>query len=73
MLTRVTDKVRLLVNDALASEAGNQWKPVKLLREALGTANDLVGRPFCSAASWPSGAARGTAARRRTRSAKRRR
>ena len=49
MLNRVTDKVRLLVNDALASQRGNQWKPVRMLREALGTANDLAGRPFCSA------------------------
>jgi glutaredoxin len=40
--------VRVLVADALVSERGNQWKPVRLLREALGTANDLVGRPFCT-------------------------
>jgi glutaredoxin-related protein len=40
--------VRHLVSGALASERGNQWKPVRLLREALGTANDLAGRPFCS-------------------------
>jgi glutaredoxin len=49
MLNRVTDKVRLMVNGALHSERGNQWKPVRLLREVLGTANDLAGRPFCSA------------------------
>ena len=30
---------------------GNQWRPVRLLREVLGTANDLAGcRPFCSQA-----------------------
>jgi glutaredoxin len=48
MLNRVTDRVRTLVNEALASELGNQYKPVRLVREVLGTANDLVGRPFCT-------------------------
>ena len=50
MLQRVTDRVRTLVADVLASESGNQYKPIKLVREALGTANDLVGRPFCTQA-----------------------
>src|SRR5258706_15519040 len=49
ILHRVTDKVRLLLNDVLVSQAGNQYKPVRLIREALGTANDLAGRPLCSA------------------------
>ncbi|MSP59768.1 MAG: hypothetical protein EXR72_05390 [Myxococcales bacterium] len=48
MLTRYTDRLRFLVNEALSSERGNQLRPVKVLREVLGTANDLVGRPFCS-------------------------
>jgi glutaredoxin-related protein len=37
-----------MVAGALASERGDHLKPVKLLREALGTANDLAGRPFCT-------------------------
>jgi glutaredoxin len=49
LLQRVTDKVRIFLGDALASHTGNQYKPVRILREALGTANDLVGRPLCSA------------------------
>ncbi len=50
MLQNVTDALRVKISDALASEAGNQFKPVRILRQALGTANDLVGRPFCSRA-----------------------
>jgi glutaredoxin-related protein len=50
MLQRVTDRVRAMVADVLASEAGNQYKPIRVVREVLGTANDLVGRPFCSQA-----------------------
>jgi glutaredoxin len=49
MMQTVTDKLRVWVNGALSSERGNQYRPVRLVREALGTANDLVGRPFCSA------------------------
>jgi len=48
MFHRVTDKLRTTVHDVLASERGDRYRPVKLLREALGTANDLVGRPFCT-------------------------
>jgi hypothetical protein len=43
------DRVRNLVAGALRSTTGNQYKPVRLVREALATANDLVGRPFCTA------------------------
>src|SRR6185312_4682269 len=50
MFHRVTDKLRTTVHDVLASERGDQYKPVKLLREVLGTANDLAGRPFCTQA-----------------------
>jgi glutaredoxin len=65
VLNKVTDKVRTLVDGVLRSTAGDQYKPVKLVREFLGTANDLVGRPFCSAeelearrvADAPAGAA----------------
>ncbi len=50
MFQRMTDKLRTAVHDVLASERADHLKPVKLLREVLGTANDLVGRPFCSQA-----------------------
>jgi glutaredoxin len=50
MFQRVTDKLRTAVHDALASELGDRHKPVKMLRELLGTANDLLGRPFCTQA-----------------------
>jgi glutaredoxin len=49
MFQRVTDKLRTTVHGVLSSEKGDQYKPVKLLREVLGTANDLAGRPFCTA------------------------
>lgn len=48
MFQRVTDKLRTTVHEVLASNRGDTLRPVKLLREVLGTANDLVGRPFCS-------------------------
>ncbi len=48
MFHRMTDKLRTTVHDVLASERGDRYRPVKLLREVLGTANDLVGRPFCA-------------------------
>src|SRR5947209_2934766 len=54
MIQQVTDSIRVLVGDALRSERGNQWKPVRVLKEVLGTANDLVGRPFCSEAELVS-------------------
>jgi glutaredoxin len=44
------DTLRVKLNDVLASQRGNQYKPVRLLREVLGTANDLAGRPLCSRA-----------------------
>jgi glutaredoxin len=50
MFSRVTDKLRTTVHEVLASERGDHYRPVKLLREVLGTANDLVGRPFCTQA-----------------------
>jgi hypothetical protein len=50
MLQRVSDKLRIWVNDALTATSADHYRPLKLLREALGTANDLVGRPFCSQA-----------------------
>ena len=48
MLNKVTDKLRASVHQALSSTKGDNLKPVKILREVLGTANDLAGRPFCS-------------------------
>jgi glutaredoxin len=50
MFQRVTDKLRTTVHSVIASGRGDHFRPVKLLREVLGTANDLVGRPFCSQA-----------------------
>ena len=44
----LTDLIRVKINQALASQTGNQFRPVRVLRDVLGTANDLVGRPFCS-------------------------
>src|SRR5258706_16349126 len=43
------DKLRVAVHGLLSSTAGDHWKPVRVVREALATANDLVGRPFCAA------------------------
>jgi glutaredoxin len=50
MLNKVTDKLRTRVHEALSSTRGDALRPVKILREVLGTANDLAGRPFCSQA-----------------------
>jgi glutaredoxin len=50
LLHRVTDKLRTSVHQALTSSRGDQLRPVRLVKEVLGTANDLVGRPFCSQA-----------------------
>lgn len=50
MLQRMTDRLRAGVAEALASTRADHVRPVKLLREVLGTANDLAGRPFCSEA-----------------------
>jgi len=44
------DTLRTKIAGALASERGNQFRPVRVLREVLGTANDLAGRPFCTQA-----------------------
>lgn len=49
MLTQVTDKLRAFVSDALTSTAGENVKPVRVVRSFLSTANDLVGRPFAPA------------------------
>jgi glutaredoxin len=42
------DSLRVKLNDVLSSDRGNHYKPVRLLREMIGTANDLAGRPLCS-------------------------
>jgi len=68
MFHRVTDKLRTTVHDVLASERADRFAPVKLLREVLGTANDLAGRPFCSQSELEerrAGAANGAATTRR--------
>ncbi len=49
LLENVSDKFRVLVHQALSSPRHDHFKPLKLAREVLGTANDLVGRPFASA------------------------
>jgi glutaredoxin len=50
VLNTVTDKLRTRLLEALTSTRGDGLKPVKILREVLGTANDLAGRPLCSQA-----------------------
>ena len=45
----VSDRVRTSVFGLLESERRDGAKPIRMARELLGTANDLVGRPFCSA------------------------
>src|SRR4051812_536632 len=42
------DSFRVTLHDVLHSTRADGVKPVKLLREMLTTANDLVGRPLCS-------------------------
>lgn len=49
MLDRVTDRFRVMVHGALSSTAADRYRPLKMVRELCATANDLVGRPFCSA------------------------
>jgi|SRR5579871_4085760 len=48
-LSELSDRVRTMVNGVLSSEKGDRYRPVKVVRQILGTANDLAGRPFCSA------------------------
>src|SRR5689334_14915126 len=50
MLSRLTDRVRTTIHAALSSTQGDGLPGVKRVREVLATANDLVGRPFCSRA-----------------------
>ena len=42
------DSLRIKLNDVLSSQIGNQYKPLRMLKEVIGTANDLVGRPLCT-------------------------
>jgi glutaredoxin len=42
----VTDKIRTFIGEALASQRFDAIAPVRVTRELLGTANDLVGKPF---------------------------
>lgn len=46
----VTDRIRTLVGEALASDRFDGLRPLKVARDLLGTANDLAGRPFCTEA-----------------------
>lgn len=45
---RLSFLVRTRVGEALLSTRFDDMKPVRVLREMLGTVNDLAGRPFCS-------------------------
>jgi glutaredoxin len=45
----LSDRVRTGLFELLESERHDGARPLRLAREALGTANDLVGRPLCSA------------------------
>jgi glutaredoxin len=47
-MAKLTDRFRTLVGESLASTRLDGVKPVRALREALATANDLAGRPFCT-------------------------
>ena len=62
LLRDVSDRFRVIVGSALSSTRGDGLRPVKVLREVLGTANDLAGRPFCSAEELSRRRARGAAA-----------
>jgi glutaredoxin len=50
LVTQIGNRVRTAVGDALSSTRMDGVKPVRALREVLGTANDLFGRPFCTSA-----------------------
>ena len=45
-----TDRVRTFIGEALASDRYDGLRPLRTARAALGTVNDLVGRPFCTEA-----------------------
>jgi glutaredoxin-related protein len=49
LITQVTDKLRALAFGALSSTAGENVRPVRVVRSFLATANDLVGRPLAPA------------------------
>jgi glutaredoxin len=46
----LTDRLRTVLGEALADDRYDGMRPVRFLREILGTANDLVGRPLCTRA-----------------------
>ncbi len=48
MMSNLTDRLRTLVGETLTSTRLDGVKPVRALRLALETANDLAGRPFCT-------------------------
>jgi glutaredoxin len=47
-VAQVTDRLRTTVFSLLESPRADHIRAVRLVREVLGTANDLAGRPFCS-------------------------
>lgn len=47
-VAQVTDRLRTTVFTLLESPRSDHIRALRLVREVLGTANDLVGRPFCS-------------------------
>ena len=48
--SKLSKLVRTSIGDALSSTHYDSLAPVRALREAAGTVNDLVGRPFCTTA-----------------------
>jgi len=49
-MNTMTDRLRTLVGETLVSTRLDGVKPIRALRQALDTANDLAGRPFCTRA-----------------------
>lgn len=47
-MSTAIDRARASVFGVLSSTRGDGLRPIRLVREVLGTVNDLAGRPFCS-------------------------
>jgi glutaredoxin-related protein len=48
MLQQISDRVRVRLHHLLSSTKGDHLRPIKVVREVLGTVNDLTGRPLCT-------------------------
>ncbi len=55
----ILDRIRTLVGEALADDRFDGFRPARIARELLGTANDLVGRPFRTRAELAADGAHG--------------